>query len=520
MAAPVDPVVVYLPTTHRIWQEKPFFFLRRLLLLVRETSSLKEFLSCALVCQNWYREALGLLEAIVVLRNENLDRFLTSARLRGPDSYLIQSLTLHLEIPPSGSLATTSSPWPIARLLHTLSGVISQAMLSLQFFSLRIDDLPLGLCNTDLGGDEIIAEPSFPATVLIALLEALPVTCHSVELDTSGFEVYADGEHLCPEIAKRLRWLHHLRLRVRRLCPKLIDMPAKEACYDCPDEMSLPCPYLRSLTINMELSKLIQGGVTRCSPRPRHPHEDKINPSDLQVELSHYLRLGQKTRHCFPVAHTIEICGPIQVQVQPFYCLRNTNILHQKTFMSTYIPLPSYSDGTWKKNTHRAIRCWTGRETVAPWTQAREAYEAAKWRNSSEGARFPPTHIPRFRVFLGLENYAPINLDHLDFYPSSTLPNHESSIILYLTQNMKQADADERAKRKKVPQLVNIHEEIGRIDKSGLLMQVYHTLWPIPTYVFPDPLPDKWYRDHNLHEQDVLWMGRESLKMEMGGGVG
>ncbi|OJD23648.1 hypothetical protein ACJ73_05000, partial [Blastomyces percursus] len=92
----------------------------------------------------------------------------------------------------------------LGHLLKDLAKIMAEVIRALRIFSLRIDHEPA--CAVDSGGgddiDRITVEPSFPASAMIVLLESLPNTCSDVEIDTSGFEVYTDGEHLCPQIAK------------------------------------------------------------------------------------------------------------------------------------------------------------------------------------------------------------------------------------------------------------------------------------------------------------------------------
>lgn len=55
------------------------------------------------------------------------------------------------------------------------------------------------------------------------LLQAIPTSCRSVELDTQGCDRYisAFSGHICEVVQKLLPQLHHLRLRAQLICPAM-----------------------------------------------------------------------------------------------------------------------------------------------------------------------------------------------------------------------------------------------------------------------------------------------------------
>ena len=60
-------------------------------------------------------------------------------------------------------------------------------------------------------------------SVLARVPEALPSTCMALEIDIDGRDVHnTESKHLCPVIRAIIPRLHHLRLRLKYLCPAII----------------------------------------------------------------------------------------------------------------------------------------------------------------------------------------------------------------------------------------------------------------------------------------------------------
>ncbi|EEH05417.1 conserved hypothetical protein [Histoplasma capsulatum G186AR] len=515
--------------------------LQKILLRLRENTSTHTFLPCLLVCKKWYSLAMVVLQAAVVLRNQSLSGFLKSTRLPlSSKSYAIQSLSLLLDVAAGDPRSTTATTWPLGCLLKDLSKIIAGDMQALRIFSLRVDHQPVGALDlgSDVDIDRITAEPGFPASALVALIASLPVTCNDLEIDTSGFETYADGEHLCPQIARMLPGLTHFRLRIRQLCPCFIDLPAQSSCPECQGGLQVPlCPKLRSLVINMELSSVIQGGVTRCSQLPQtRPAEKRIGHAedDLQVELSHHLLIGLMRKNCFPLAERIEIHATINLNTIPWHHVRQADIRNCKTHVSSFLPLPSYIQGVWKRGTHRCMRPvttskGTGGVIISPWwPHPRELTENA-WVSNFEGVSLPTTLFPHTLSVFDTDDY------HLFPYQREKAedncqiqipsPTYHRSLSAYAkemkrrwrengTGNTAQSQAQTQTQTQTQTRSHPIYEElsgmVGVDYESSLRTQTYHTLRQIPheLFPFPDPVPMEWYRRQTpLGHADVWSVG-------------
>ncbi|KLJ09514.1 hypothetical protein EMPG_15071 [Blastomyces silverae] len=502
--------------------------LKRILLRLRENTSINIFRPCLLVCKKWYSLAIAVLQAAVVLRKHSLCLFVRSARLPlSSKAFAIQSLSLLLDVAAVDPSSTGATAWPLGHLLKDLAKVMAGVMRAVRIFSLRIDHEPACAVDSGLGDDidRITAEPSFPASAVIALLESLPETCSDVEIDTSGFEIYTDGEHLCPQIAKLLPNLTHLRLRVRQICPSLINLPAQSSCSRCRGELQVPlCPKLRSLVINTELSSAVHGGITRCSPSSEtRPAEAKGNHAeeDLQTELSHHLLLGLTSKNCFPVAERIEIHAPIELDAIPWHHIRQTDIKNCKTYISSFILLPSYTQqDAWKRGTHRCMRPRsTGDGTdaviISSWQPyPRELMGKNAWISNSEGVSLPKVRYPHVLSVFGTDDYHLFpNKDEVRRAEEEEgeggevheTRHYHSSLSGYAKEMRKRwrenragstAQTQTRAQTHSHP----IYQELCRITdanyESSLQTQTYHTLRPIPheLFPFPDLVPMEWYR--------------------------
>ncbi|ODH43079.1 hypothetical protein ACO22_01082 [Paracoccidioides brasiliensis] len=397
-------------------------------------------------------------------------------------------------------------------LLRDLSKIIPGNMKMLHTFSLRINHEPLALINPensdvndDTDVDRIRAEPGFSAFVLISLLASLPETCTNLEIDTSGFEVYSSGDHLCPHIAKLLPNLTHLRLRIRQLCSGLINLSSQSSCPQYPGVLQPAlCPKLRSLIINMELSSVLQGGMSRCplppAPSPSRSTGKEIHTeTDLQTDLSLQLLVCLKRKNYFPVCERMEINNPIYLGVPPWHHIRQTDIKNCKTNISSFIPLPSYIEGVWKRGTHRCFppalgtaRAKTGAADsiiISPWSSHTREHTDNAWLSTSEGASFPNTTDHHMLSVFDANDYHMLRVDDED---RKKYPYHCS-----LAAYTKEMTSRWRNETRRTAESHPIYRELCEVDVSDLMAQTYHTLRLIPCerFTFPEPLPEQWYNE-------------------------
>ncbi|KAJ4339859.1 hypothetical protein N0V95_007670, partial [Ascochyta clinopodiicola] len=205
--------------------------------LKRASETTHDLASCALVNRYWHDATTPLLYGNVALTHDNLIRF--SERLEvSKQSPHVRSITiLH------GQYQDIEATARLVPLLPRLKN----------------------LCSFSLCFGDRYHEPT-SQTPLVRLVDALPISCTNLELDTQGFDVREEEReetHLCASLRKVLPRMQHVRLRLRT-CetlftdPSTPDLPIrlpsmKTFIYSCARRPGTPlatcqCPDNRSIT--------------------------------------------------------------------------------------------------------------------------------------------------------------------------------------------------------------------------------------------------------------------------------
>ena len=189
---------------------------------VRYTSSPFSFVSCLLSCRRWYDLGLPLLRSVILLRNSNLESFVT--RFSHANCVFIKSLTVKInpECPKSDSAGKyveikeiinrhgSSESKALWRRLHILATMISK-MSTLLIFSFIV-----------VRGNQYFHGFWIPTSIIASMIENLPKSCVNLEIDTAGQEASRPAPvHICDKIRDVLPRLRHLRVRLYRLCPAM-----------------------------------------------------------------------------------------------------------------------------------------------------------------------------------------------------------------------------------------------------------------------------------------------------------
>jgi hypothetical protein len=194
--------------------------------LISETD--QNLTSCSLVNRCWYEATTPILYGNIALKQDNLSRF--NEHLQASKyGACVHSLTISLQ--PYEDLE------PIAQLVPLLS----------QFKNIRSFSFWLSKGYHD----------TIPQINLVRLVDALPISCTSLELDTFGFDAREVEEqtHLCDSLRKILPRMQHVRLRLRT-CEALFADPStpdslirlpdiKTFIYNCSRPPGTPLPTCR-----------------------------------------------------------------------------------------------------------------------------------------------------------------------------------------------------------------------------------------------------------------------------------
>jgi hypothetical protein len=175
-----------------------------------ECSSSDIFLRCIQCCRHWYETGIPILYENIIFKLDNrIKRFLSQCA----NLERIRSITF--DVDSNSMLASTVA----VKHLIPFSKRIMPRMSFLTTFSLVIT------------GEHRRIWGVYPG-FLTRILRALPTTVVNLELDTLGLDVafrtqaqieeIRVSSHICATVGAIIPRLHHLRLRISTLCPRLL----------------------------------------------------------------------------------------------------------------------------------------------------------------------------------------------------------------------------------------------------------------------------------------------------------
>lgn len=160
------------------------------------------FIACLLCCKHWYNVGLPLLFMAIVLRESNLEVFLTQfpSRNFGTVSFLTVSIR---SFEPAEAEACCHR---LGKLAMAIRKMVNLSTLSFHF-----------------RGDHVTTKTNLlPTSIVSAIVESLSMNCVNLEIDTNGFDYVApNSAHLCDQLGHVLPRLRNLRLRLANMCPAI-----------------------------------------------------------------------------------------------------------------------------------------------------------------------------------------------------------------------------------------------------------------------------------------------------------
>lgn len=208
----------------------PTELLSRIVTLVRNDSNSGVFLACLQCCRYWNDVALPLLYRDVVLYNATISLF--TAALTHHNGASIRSLTIRINPIPlqPGHLwpypAYNAAGESVPEIGHTEDPGLTRIWQDIQRLGPCLKELT-SLTTFSLrfmwSGDDVARAFWVRRIDLYNILQAIPASCRSLELDTQScdrYEYHLDS-HLCEGIRNLLPQLQHLRLRSYILCPTI-----------------------------------------------------------------------------------------------------------------------------------------------------------------------------------------------------------------------------------------------------------------------------------------------------------
>ncbi|OCL01526.1 hypothetical protein AOQ84DRAFT_616 [Glonium stellatum] len=246
---------------------------------LHDISTNNDFISAFAVCHRWQQLGYPVLWTNVVLTNQNIKTFARSvAEADESICRLVRSLSIQLDpippktpwdgggglplfwgeiLPPQGEplwlstfLKDMGAEWQtVSRGFWELSKNMKSKLSRVKTCSYQMELEPPIILQKQR---HFTNPPQIPASLLGEFLRALPSSCTNLEFDTCAIDSVDEGnEHLCSTIRGIIPRLHHLRLRLKHICPNLID-----PSYHFPDSGSyittkFAAPYLKTMTINL-----------------------------------------------------------------------------------------------------------------------------------------------------------------------------------------------------------------------------------------------------------------------------
>lgn len=210
--------------------------LRTIFTLIREEQGLRVLTDISSVCKAWRDSAQSVLWSHVVLDNDTLQSFINGHANTTDKLKVIRSVTLRIRVI---SLALPRSQYdvdtleayqlhgcPKSQILHRnierFSNLISPKLTSLESFSFFVDAPPLNEAHQRINADD----DNFwlETAILGRLLESLPASCISLELDTGGtdWSPRPKSHHLCSDIRYILPRFRHIKLRIYTICSQIL----------------------------------------------------------------------------------------------------------------------------------------------------------------------------------------------------------------------------------------------------------------------------------------------------------
>lgn len=179
-----------------------------------------------------------------------MDRLITSALVYNHPFILVHSLTVAFSTPFKRHCECTHHPgskrWEcinhqrrcghgsgseeIEKSVDRLSILLRHKMTHLRAFSLRLDPEPEGNIQY-CGCHSSVFDHSFVRNIL----ERIPPTCHSLEIDSGGASVSC----VCNELRERMPQLYHLHISVPHLCSWLL-LPSRGSSAAARDLQNTP----------------------------------------------------------------------------------------------------------------------------------------------------------------------------------------------------------------------------------------------------------------------------------------
>ncbi|KAF2122588.1 hypothetical protein BDV96DRAFT_561027 [Lophiotrema nucula] len=317
-----------------------------------------DLLHCLLVSRRWHGATVPVLYGNIAFKNLDLNRFLQRPSLPNCADY-VRSFTIRVR--------RSETPMPGATLEQMLdmASILLPALKNLKSFSLT-DDMQL---DTNLHTDNSRPVSSH---VVVALVNALPSSCQSMELDVvprdrrNSHTGWGTTHHVCDSVRRVLRRMRDVRIRLWWMCPALFGT-TRGGAYT-----PISAPHLKTLVVSPHGFRALL-----CDSQDPQFMNLRSTWASITSALERFVEaqsqgLGDAKIHAVKIQKS-SINSVCKTGVR-------TDILARKSFL---YPLQS------TKQDHFMIRQHDERDLVSAIPSIQTMLEGNLWVNTVGGARLP-----------------------------------------------------------------------------------------------------------------------------------
>lgn len=331
----------------------------------RSFNNYRQLLSCLLVNKRWYEITKPILYGNIAFNDSRLGLFVERLNLSQYSSH-VRSITLRLG---------PGHDFPLHEQVAQLTPLISR-LDNLSSFSLWL--------HKDY-------DSAFLRSTLMNLINALPVSCTCLEIDTQANDdrPMKEPAHACDAIRFILPRMQHVRLQLGAICKSLFMDPSK------PDE-NITLPHIQTLVVNCSQAHGYPPKL--CGPDDHvpfntyHGHPDVVwstvtNGLECLVEKKGATPKDAKIYAVIASDHNYEDRSIWQAQIRADMLAKESWAFPQRSiWMEGMIP------GSW------LIRLENGRDLMSVLTNLEALAEGQPWRDVVGGARLPAAILEAERL--------------------------------------------------------------------------------------------------------------------------
>lgn len=373
----------------------------KILILIRNTShlGLSALTSLLLVCKRWHDVVLDLLYHDIRLTNSNLDSFIQNfARSNGPQVKSLTILIYSTFAPGSGLAERPPSTVEEAEDAKGEGSAETQRLwLRLQLLLEKIKEMTnLSMFSFVVAPDSLRDGFWIPSQIVGAMIDSLPASCQSLEVDTKGRDYpRPKSAHLCNAIRNLLPQLKYVRLHLRAMCQALFGTgpaPGPHRPFKNKFEYtSVDAPNLQVLLVNCLAGHLYRSQARICGPVQDYPFFSSPGSHGAQFVLARCMRAIVEHGKC-PANARLSVFGaqPGNDHDKSVYpAFNRRDIVENVTYTQPFLHIDPSLDASY------LIRTFGDEDILSTAGVIQDLAEGRTWQETTNGFRFPSDFLER-----------------------------------------------------------------------------------------------------------------------------